>query len=200
MKEEPQRKIFPITEMDCPTCVLAIEKELKKVVGVKEARVNFLMKKVVVTYDPKKIGVPELEKRLEDLGYRIAYKKYGGVLDKVSRFFSGGGEVVSFRKVEDHDFEELVLRSNKPVVVMFSSPNCPVCKTLKPLLKEASKPFLGRVYVYEMDITATNKWVDYGVMSVPTLLYFSGGKEFARHLAFSTKEDIEQKISEVLKT
>lgn len=186
--------------MDCPTCVLTIEKELKKLEGVNEAHVNFLMKKVVVTYDPKKISVPELEKRLEDLGYRVAYKKYGGIFDKVSRFFSGrSGEAVSFRRVEDHDFEELVLRSNKPVVVMFSSPNCPVCKTLKPLLKEASKNFQDQVYVYKMDITATNKWADYGVMSVPTLLYFSDGKEIARHLAFSTKEDIEQKISEILK-
>ncbi len=73
--------------MDCPTCVLTIEKELNKLEGVKEARVNFLMEKVIVTYDPEKIGVPKLEKRLEDLGYRLAYKKYESILDKVSKFF-----------------------------------------------------------------------------------------------------------------
>jgi len=187
--------------MDCPTCVLIIEKELKKLEGVKEARVNFLMKKVIVTYDPEKIGVPELEKRLEDLGYRIAYKKYGSVFDKISRFFLGKstGEAVGFREVDDHDFEELVLKSNKPVVVMFTSPNCPSCRAFKPRLKEASENFQGRVYVYEMDITTTKKWVDYNVMSVPTLLYFNNGEEVDRQTALPEKEDIERKISEILK-
>ena len=188
--------------MDCPTCVLTIEKELKKLVGVKEAHVNFLMKKVIVTYNPEKIGVPELEKRFEDLGYRIAYKKYGSVFSKISRLLLGKGaeETVGFRKVEDHDFEELVLKSNKPVVVMFTSPNCPSCRALKPRLKGASENFQGQVYVYEMDITTTKKWADYDVMSVSTLLYFNNGKEIDRHTAFLEKEDIERKISEILKT
>lgn len=200
MEEEYRRKTIPITDMDCPTCALTIEKELKKLEGVKDARVNFLMKKVIVTYDPRKVGVPEIEKRLEDLGYGVAYKKYEGIFSKVARILLGKEDqgAISFRKVEDHDFDDLVLKSNKSVVVMFTSPSCPSCKALKPRLREVLEKFLDRIYVYEMDITTTKMWADHNVMSVPALLYFKDGREIARQVAFPEKEEIERKILEIL--
>jgi len=202
MEEEYRRKTIPVADMDCPTCALTIEKELKKLEGVKDARVNFLMKKVIVTYDPQKVGVPDIEKKLEDLGYGAAYKKYEGIFSKMARILLGKGaeEAISFRKVEDHDFEDLILKSNKPVVVMFTSPSCPSCKALKPRLREVLEKFLDRIYVYEMDITTTKRWADYNVMSVPALLYFKDGREIARQIGFLEKEEVERKILEVLQT
>ncbi len=90
MEEEYRRRTIPIVNMDCPTCALTIEKELRKLEGVKDARVNFLMKKLIVTYDPRKVGVPDIEKKL-DLGYALAYKKYEGVLAKIKRALLGKG-------------------------------------------------------------------------------------------------------------
>jgi thiol-disulfide isomerase/thioredoxin/copper chaperone CopZ len=200
MEEEYRRRTFPIADMDCPTCALTIEKELKKLEGVKDARVNFLMKKVIVTYNPRKVGVPDIEKKLEDLGYGLAYKKYEGIFAKIARILKGkrAEESISFRKVENHDFEDLVIKSNKPVVVIFTSPSCPSCKALKARLREASGKFLNRIYIYEMDVTATKKWTDYNVIGFPTLLYFKDGRETARQIGFLEKEEIERKISEIL--
>ncbi len=196
---EYNSKAFPVTEMDCPTCAATIERGLKKLEGVKDARVNFLMKKVIVTYDPNKVSVPELEKRIEDLGYKISYKKYEGFFEKVSRLFTGKKREFGFRRVGDHEFEDLVLKSNRPVVVMFTSPTCPSCRALKPQLKAAVEKFQDRVYLYEMDIMTTKKWEDYNVMSVPTLLYFKEGKEFDRQGAPLKQEEVERVISLILK-
>lgn len=41
------------------------------------------MKKAIITYAPKKIDVSDLEKKIEDLGYRIPYKKYEDTFEKV---------------------------------------------------------------------------------------------------------------------
>ncbi len=100
--------------------------------------------------------------------------------------------------MEDHDFEDLVLKSNKPVVVVFTSPSCPLCKALKSRLREASGRFLEHIYVYEMDIATTKRWANHNVMSVPALLYFKGGVEKARQMGFPEKEEIERKVSEIL--
>lgn len=88
-REAYVQRSIPVLGMDCYTCVLSIEKTLKRVEGVKEARVNFLMKKVLITYDPERMDVPELEKAIEDAGYQIAYKKYEGLVDKLTRLLGG---------------------------------------------------------------------------------------------------------------
>jgi len=83
MTEAEERKTFPITGMDCPSCILNIEKELKKLKGVKEAQGNYIMEKVVVTYDSSKTDVSAIEKKIEDLGYRISYKRYPSIAEKI---------------------------------------------------------------------------------------------------------------------
>ena len=197
MSNKTIRFSLPIVEMGCPTCASIIKKELKKLSGVEDVRVNFLMKKVVVTYDSTKIGVPELEEKLEDLGYRLSYKKYESFFERFSRVF-GRKEGIDFRHVSDHDFEDLVLKSNKPVVLLFASPTCPSCMALKPRLKAAFDKFPDQVYLYEMDIMKTKRWEDYDVMSVPTVLCFKDGKVIGREENLPKQEEIEEMISKGL--
>ena len=201
MAETYMRKVIPVTRMDCPTCVATIEKELAKLEGVKGVHVNFLMKKIIVDYDPEKVDVPKLEERVERLGYRIAYKKYESLSEKLLKVFRGRKpeEEVVFRRLGDHDFEELVLRSNKPVMVLFSSSKCPTCNLMRPKLKEVERKFKDRIYVYELNILEARKWEDYNVMSVPALIYFDGGKEKEHLIGLVEREDVETKVLELLK-
>jgi len=69
--------------MDCPSCIANIEKELKKLEGVKEAQGSYMMEKVVVTYDSSKIDIPAIERKIEDLGYRISYKRYPSIAQRI---------------------------------------------------------------------------------------------------------------------
>ena len=88
MTEAQDRKTIPITGMDCPSCIVNIEKELKKLKGVKEAQGNYIMEKVVVTYDQNKIDVPAIEKKIEDLGYRISYKRYPSITERIRNWMN----------------------------------------------------------------------------------------------------------------
>lgn len=84
MTEEYARKTLPVRGMDCDSCVRTIEKELKSLKGVGDARVNFLMGKVIVTYYPERVGIPDIEGKIEKLGYKIGYKKYKSFFGKIS--------------------------------------------------------------------------------------------------------------------
>lgn len=76
---------FPVSGMDCASCVLVIEKKLNEIEGVREAKANYLLGKVSITYDPERVLVSKIEEAIEKLGYRVSYKKYPGIKEKLSR-------------------------------------------------------------------------------------------------------------------
>ncbi|MEJ9280239.1 heavy metal translocating P-type ATPase [Ureibacillus thermosphaericus] len=64
-----------ITGMTCAACANRIERGLKKMPGVENAHVNLALEKSTIHFDPNKISVKELEKKIEDLGYGVAKEK-----------------------------------------------------------------------------------------------------------------------------
>ncbi len=193
------RKAIPVSGMDCASCVLAIEKELKKLSGVREANVNYLLKKVFVTYDPHKVELPLIEKKIEDLGYRISYKKYESFIDRVLKKVAREklAKIEYLRSIEDHEFDNLALKSSKPVAVVFASPNCPSCKALKSRLENIMANFADKMRFYEMNTEKTTIWKDRAVLGLPTLIYFKNGSEVGRQF-LPEKEEIEKKIKNIL--
>jgi thioredoxin 1 len=178
---------------------LTIEKRLTKLEGVREAKVNYITQNLIVTYAPSKIGITQIEKVIEDLGYRLAYKKYEGVLEKIrNKILSREKEGSSFRLVSDHEFEELVLKANKPAIVLFASATCPACRVLKPLMNEIVNEFQDKLYFYEMDTSTSKKWEEYNVMGVPTVLYFKRGQEIGRQVGVPEKKEVEDEIMKLL--
>ena len=69
--------------LDCASCVLRIENQLKRVRGIDDARVSYLMNRLYVTFDPSKINRSGIEAAIEKLGYRLRYKRYEGLLQRV---------------------------------------------------------------------------------------------------------------------
>ena len=199
MTGETKQKIIPVLRMNCPTCVGTIETELFKLEGIKEARVNFLMKRIIVDYDPEIVSIPKLEDVVERLGYRIAYKKYDSLFKRMKKVFRRKNEEkYEIRKVDDHTFEELVLQSNKPVIVFFTSHGCPTCRIIRPTISELETKFKDRIYVYELNIMETRKWEDYNVLSVPTLLFLKKGEEIERIVGLVTEEELDTKTINIL--
>lgn len=73
------------------------------------------------------------------------------------------------------------IKNNDAVMIYFSGENCGVCKVLEPKIKEAftlSFPKIKQIYISaeQYKITA----VEYGVFSMPTIIVYFDGKEFAR--------------------
>jgi thiol-disulfide isomerase/thioredoxin len=186
-------KIIPILRMDCPTCIPLLEGELKRIKGVKEARGNYLKKTLKVTYNPTLTQIGAIEAAIERLGYRIAYKKYPGVLSRL-RGFLNDKKNDAFPSLIDSDFQEKVLHPLKPVIVLFSSPNCPTCHVFKRQFREITQKVKEKADLYEMNITSTDRWRKYDIVSIPTVLIFKNGHLSRRFPPFPQSEDIIQSL------
>jgi thioredoxin 1 len=185
-------KEIGITRMDCPTCVVTLEKSVMKVPGVTKAQGNYLKKTIKVTMEDT-VLLTAIEKAIEDVGYQVAYKKYPGPLSKLRGLFSRG-ESKAITPITDADFQEKVLKASKPVAVLFSSEGCPTCRIIKPQFKALAEKHTGVDY-YEMDVTDTEKWKEYNVMGIPIVIIFRGGKPAERFGAMLSVGDLEKALT-----
>lgn len=75
------------------------------------------------------------------------------------------------------NFEREVLQSREPVLVDFWAEWCPPCKMLGPVIDEIAAEQAGRVKVGKVNIQDSPELAErFGIQSIPTLLYFVGGK------------------------
>ena len=186
-------KNIPITRMDCPTCIPVLEKEVKRLEGVEEARGNYMTKNLRVIYDPDRVQLEEIESAIERVGYQVAYKRYPGVFSKLMDLFKRK-ESKSVPALTDEEFPGKVLHSSRNVAVLFSSPTCPTCKTFKPEFEELAERH-DEADFYEMDIVSTERWRDYDILSIPTVLLFKAGEVSDRFTALPRTEDLESAIT-----
>lgn len=186
-------KEIGITRMDCPTCIVTLEKSVMKVSGVKKAQGNYLKKTIRVTYN-EATSLAAIERAIEDVGYQVAYKKYPSPLSKLRGLFSRN-ETEAITAISDADFPTRVLHSTKPVVVLFGSDSCPSCRLVKPQLNELVKKQGGSVDFYELDITRTEVWKEYNIMGIPTVIIFRDGRPAERFGAMLDVDELEKALT-----
>lgn len=81
------------------------------------------------------------------------------------------------QNINPSDFDEKVLRSDLPVLVDFGATWCGPCKVVEKAIHEIAPEFKGRVRFIKVDVdTAPQIAMSYSILSVPTLLFFKGGK------------------------
>jgi Cu+-exporting ATPase len=74
-KEEEKKAELKISGMNCPTCVITLEKSLSEVEGVDDVQVNLATETARVTYNPKKADLLDLEKAVKESGYGVIHEK-----------------------------------------------------------------------------------------------------------------------------
>ncbi len=101
--------------------------------------------------------------------------------------------------VDDTTFKDDVLNSDKPVLVDFWATWCGPCKMVAPVLEEIADEHQDKLTVAKLDIDQ-NPGVtrDYQVMSVPTLLLFSGGEPVKQIVGAKPKAQLLSDLSEYL--
>jgi len=105
----------------------------------------------------------------------------------------------NLHQVSDQTFEAAVAKAEQPVLVDFWASWCAPCKMLKPLLEELAVEYQGRVTVAELDVDANPTTASrFGVLSIPTLILFRGGKPAQRIVGYQPKANLRQKIDAVL--
>lgn len=95
----------------------------------------------------------------------------------------------------DGDFEEKVIKADRVVLVDFYADWCGPCKMAAPVIEELADEYEGKVVVAKLDVDANQaSAVKYGVMSIPTVIVFKGGKEVERQVGFGGKDMYVQMI------
>lgn len=88
----------------------------------------------------------------------------------------------------DDNFEEQVVKSDKPVMVDFWAPWCGPCQMAGPVVDELADEYKGKVAVGKLNVDDNQQTAGkYGVMSIPTVILFDKGKEVARKVGFAGK-------------
>jgi thioredoxin 1 len=81
------------------------------------------------------------------------------------------------KQFEDATFEKEVLQSQGPVLVDFHADWCGPCKMMAPVIDRIADEYQGRLTVGQLDVDAnTGVAMRYGIMGIPTLGIFHGGK------------------------
>jgi thioredoxin 1 len=93
---------------------------------------------------------------------------------------------VNTQTFTDANFDEQVMKSDKPVMVDFWATWCGPCQMAGPVVDQLATDYLGKVKIGKLDVDANQKVAaQFGVMSIPTVILFKDGKEVARKVGFA---------------
>jgi thioredoxin 1 len=77
----------------------------------------------------------------------------------------------------DGNFDAEALKSDVPVIVDFWAAWCGPCKMIAPIMEELAGEYEGKIKVGKLDVDENQQTaIKYGVRSIPTVLFFKGGK------------------------
>src|SRR5487761_1603701 len=97
--------------------------------------------------------------------------------------------------ITDASFKAEVLEAEVPVLVDFWASWCTPCKMIAPIVEELATEYEGRVKVAKVDVDANPVTPGmFGVMSIPTLMIFRGGKAEERIVGYQPKSSLKAKI------
>ena len=102
-------------------------------------------------------------------------------------------------EVNDANFDQDVLKSDKPVLVDFWATWCGPCRAIAPIVDELATEYQGKVKVGKMDVDRNSATpMRYGVRGIPTLLVFKCGQVKEQIVGYVPKETIQKALDKHL--
>src|SRR5699024_9915259 len=102
-------------------------------------------------------------------------------------------------EITDSNFEEKVLKSDKPVMVDFWATWCGPCKMVGPIIEAIAEEYDGKAVVGKLDVDANQEFaVKYGVRNIPPVLIFKNGEMVGRQVGASQKSTYTKALEEHL--
>ena len=102
-------------------------------------------------------------------------------------------------EITDSNFEQTVLKSDKPVLVDFWAAWCGPCRMVGPIIDELSEEYEGKAVVGKVDIDSNQQYAaQFGVRNIPTVLVFKNGELVDRKVGVSSKNDYAQALDNLI--
>ena len=98
-------------------------------------------------------------------------------------------------EVTDATFDEVVLQSDKPVMVDFWAAWCGPCRMVAPIMDQLTSEYEGKAVITKVDVDANQEFAaKYGVRNIPTVLLFKNGEVVEKQVGVAPKATYAQKI------
>jgi len=102
-------------------------------------------------------------------------------------------------EVNDLNFEEVVVKSDKPVVVDFWAEWCGPCRMIAPIIEDLSKEYSGRAVIAKCDVdNSPQVAAKFGIRNIPTVLFFKEGKIADKQVGAVPKSNFISKLNALL--
>ena len=101
---------------------------------------------------------------------------------------------MAVKHINENQFKSVVLESDKPVLVDFFATWCGPCRQMSPVLEQVASE-RSDVKIVKVDVDENqNLASEYGVMSIPTLIYFKNGKAVSQAVGARSKASLEMML------